>query len=288
MPFDAGRELPRDERQSDPTLRIRNAPSTIRVVASPGFLEVPQRQANPRARGLTHMLDKGLPMAAASAVLASAGEWIDIWKFGWGTAYLDPDLDRKLELLAAYEVRPCLGGTLLEVSWLQGKAKACLDWAAQRGFPLVEVSRGVAPIPLDDKIELIRLAKESFTVITEVGSKDPDLQALPRDWGEEVLSDLSAGAWLVVAEGRESGTVGLYDEAGRVKEDVVSALAAAAGPERILFETPRKDQQAWFINTFGSDANLANIAHDDLLGLEALRLGLRADTVVIPRSSPGL
>lgn len=255
---------------------------TIRCVTAPDFLEVPQRQAKPRACGLTHLLDKGLTPEAVEGVLRSAGEWIDIWKFGWGTAYLDPGLDRKLELILAHDVRPCLGGTLLEVSWMQNKAEDCLNWAEQRGFPLVEVSRGVAPMSVEDKLELIHCAQESFTVITEVGSKDPLQQAAPDDWYAEVVSDLAAGAWLVVAEGRESGTVGLYDESGRVKPDIVGAILAAGGLDRILFETPRKDQQAWFIKEYGSDVNLANIAHDDALGLEALRLGLRADTVVLP------
>lgn len=249
----------------------------------PNFLTVPARQVKPRVSGLTHLLDKGLPLLTTEAVLRTGSMVADIWKFGWGTAYLDPDLEPKLAALTSHGVRSCLGGTLLEVSWMQGKAKDCLSWAAEAGFDMVEVSRGVAPLTLQDKHELIRLASRDFVVLSEVGSKDPSCAADPEVWASEVAGDLSAGATLVVAEGRESGTVGLYDGSGDVKPDVADAIAAVAGPEKILFETPRKDQQAWFIRHFGAGVNLANIASDDLLGVEALRLGLRADTVDVSR-----
>jgi len=254
-------------------------------MGAPDFLNLPQRQHKPRTSGLTHVLDKGLPNAELEALLASAGDHIDIWKFGWGTAYLDPELEPKIQLLEAHGVKPCLGGTLLEVSWLQGQAKECLRWAEQQGLALVEVSRGVAPMSLAEKADLIGLAAETFTVVSEVGSKDPDRQAAAGDWHREAEADIASGAWLVVAEGRESGTVGLYDKSGEVKPDIVAALVSVAGPDRILFEAPRKDQQAFFIRQFGHDVNLANISPADVLGLEALRLGLRADTVVLRGSA---
>lgn len=255
-------------------------------MVSTGFLDLPLRPAKPRNAGLSHMLDKGLSLAATEGLLRTAGAYVDVWKFGWGTAYLDPDLGPKLAQLASHDVKSCLGGTLLEVAWLQGKAKACLSWAADVGFGMVEVSRGVAPMNLADKTELIEFAAGTFTVLSEVGSKDPGFRADPASWSHEVTGDLAAGAWKVVAEGRESGTVGLYDGNGNVRADVADAIASTAGATNILFETPQKDQQAWFIRTFGPDVNLANIAHDDLVGVEALRLGLRADTVTVPPPAP--
>lgn len=250
---------------------------------APDFLTLPSRSRKPRQTGLTHVLDKGIPASTTEAVLDTAGAHIDIWKFGWGTAYLDRQLKPKLELLAEHGVKACLGGTLMEIAWSQGRVEECLRWATDAGVPLVEVSRGVMPMSLEDKARLVARAAQSFTVLSEVGFKDPDTRLEPAQWTREVAGDLAAGAWLVVAEGRESGTVGVYDSSGAVIEDVVSAVTAAAGPERILFETPRKDQQAWFIRRFGPDVNLANVALEDVVALEALRLGLRADTARIPK-----
>ncbi len=220
---------------------------------------------------------------AAAWTLKAAGPHIDLWKLGWGTAYLDSALVEKLAVLRAAGIRTCLGGTLLEVSWAQGKAEQCLEWAAAVGLDAVEVSRGVAPMTLADKHTLLRHAAEAFVVLSEVGSKDPNQVLGAAQWAEEIAGDLAAGARYVITEGRESGTVGIYRGDGSVREEVVAAAVSAGGVDKVLFEAPRKDQQAWLIRAFGSDVNLANIACDDVLGLETLRLGLRADTFDLAR-----
>lgn len=258
---------------------------TIRHMV-PDFLQLPGRHRKPRLTGLTHVLDKGLPAPDTEALLDAAGDFVDIWKFGWGTAYLDRQFRTKLALLAEHDVRACLGGTLLEIAWSQGRVEECLGWAAEAGVPLVEVSRGVMPIPLRDKARLVARAAQSFTVVTEVGVKDPGRQLAASQWKAEVADDFAAGAWLVVTEGRESGTVGTYDASGAVIEEVVDSVIAVAGHERIIFEAPRRDQQAWCINRFGPDVNLGNIALGDIVNIETLRLGLRADTAVIPTVMP--
>lgn len=260
-----------------------NETCNIGNVIAPTFLTLPERAAKPRTVGLTHVLDNGRTAESTRSALTAAGDSIDVWKFGWGTAYLDKALEDKLELLRSVGVWSCLGGTLLEIAWSQGRSQECLDWAGEVGFDSVEVSRGVAPMTLDDKHDLLRRAAESFVVFSEVGSKDPDQVLTPREWRDEMSSDLAAGAEWVIAEGRESGTVGIYRSDGSVREDVVAAALAGGGADRVLFEAPRKDQQAWLVRRLGPDVNLANIAADEVLALETLRLGLRADTCDLTR-----
>jgi phosphosulfolactate synthase len=257
--------------------------NTIGNVSRPTFLTVPDRGPKPRTVGITHVLDKGASRAQTEAILASAAPFIDVWKFGWGTAYLDRALDAKLASLRAADVRSCLGGTLLEVAWLQGAERECLAWARDVGFECVEVSRGVADMAIADKHDLVRRAAASFVVLTEVGFKDPERVLTPGEWSAEITGDLETGAQWVVAEGRESGTVGLYRGDGSVREDVVAAATGVDGASRILFEAPRKDQQAWLIRALGPEVNLANIALDEALAVETLRLGLRADTCDLAR-----
>jgi phosphosulfolactate synthase len=252
-------------------------------VILPTFLNLPERSAKPRTVGLTHVLDKGLAVETARSILAAASPHLDVWKLGWGTAYVDSALPEKLGLLKQYDVRACLGGTLLEISWAQGRAQQCLDWASEVGFDCVEVSRGVAPMTLAEKHDLLRRAAERFVVLSEVGSKDPERVFTAQQWTDEVSGDLAAGARWVVAEGRESGTVGIYQDDGTIRADAVAAAVLGGGVDRILFEAPRKDQQAWLIREFGPEVNLANIAADDVLPLETLRLGLRADTCDLTR-----
>jgi len=248
------------------------------VNGPPSFLTLPERAHKPRSRGITHILDKGMPVDDVERMLAVAGRYIDVWKLGWGTAYLDPGLQAKLSLLAEHAVMACTGGTLLEVAWQQGAVDAYLDWACSQHFPSVEVSCGVAAMRPGDKQRLISKAAQRFVVLAEVGTKDPQATVTAEAWAAEAVADLEAGARWVVTEGRESGTVGLYDPDGTVRAGVVSAVVEAAGLDRIIFEAPRKDQQAWLIRRLGPDVGLGNIAASEVLGMEALRLGLRADT----------
>ena len=246
------------------------------------FLDLPARAAKPRRTGITHVLDAGLPLREAADLLDMCGPYVDVWKLGWGVAYLDPSLDAKLELLAEHRVLASPGGTLLEVAWAQGRAAEFLDWARACGFPCVEVSAGTVPMNSAAKQQLIAEAAEQFIVLAEVGAKDPAVRLSPAEWAAAVAGDLAAGATWILAEGRASGTVGIYSGSGAVRKDVVAAMAAAAGPDCLVFEAPREDQQAWFIRQFGPDVNLANIRPAGALSLETLRLSLRADTYGAP------
>jgi phosphosulfolactate synthase len=248
------------------------------VNTAPDFLVVPSRARKPRRYGLTHVLDKGLPAADAGRLLEVCGRFVDVWKFGWGTAYLDPGLTEKLDLLRRHGVLGCAGGTLLEVAWHQGAVEPYLDWAAAVGFPCIEVSCGVVSMTAEDKRTLIEVAAERFLVFAEIGAKDPAAEVSAAGWAAAADADIAAGATWVVTEGRESGTVGLFDPAGEVRGDVADAVVRSVGIGCTVFEAPRKEQQAWLIRRFGPDVNLANVAPSEALGLEALRLGLRADT----------
>ena len=255
-------------------------------MGAPFPLDLPARASKPRRVGLTHVLDKGTPANQVADALAVCGAYVDVWKFGWGTAYLDPQVGAKLAVLADHGVLGCLGGTLLEVAWAQHRVDELLAWASDLAIPCVEVSRGAVLMSPDEKQDLIRRATETFTVVSEVGRKSRTSRLGELEWAQEVSGDLVAGATWVVAEGRESGTVGIYDERGAVHEDIVASALQAGGLDRLVFEAPRKDQQAWFVGRFGPNVNLGNIAIGDVLALETLRLGLRADTIGLSTRVP--
>ena len=244
----------------------------------PDFLDLPTRASKPRGVGITHVLDRGMPLAQSADLLAMSGSYIDVWKLGWGLSYLDPNLAAKLELLAGHSVLASPGGTLLEIAWAQGRATEFLDWARGCGFPCVEVSAGTVAMDQAAKHELIAEAARHFIVLAEVGPKDPGVRLTPAQWAQALSDDLEAGATWVLAEGRASGTVGIYEASGAVREDVVAALVSVAGPDFLVFEAPREQQQTWFVRRFGPDVNLANVTPAEALGLETLRLSLRADT----------
>src|SRR5215468_3011633 len=198
----------------------------------PDFLALPARAGKPRATGITHVLDRGLTLAQAADLLTANGSYVDVWKLGWGISYLAA----KLELLAAHRVLASPGGTLLEIAWAQGRAADFLDWARACGFPCVEVSAGTVAMADAAKQDLIEQAAEHFIVLAEVGPKDPGVHLTPGQWARAVSRDLDAGATWVLAEGRASGTVGIYDASGAVREDVVEAMVSVTDPGSIVFE----------------------------------------------------
>ena len=233
----------------------------------------------PRARGLTHVIDRGLSVAEVDNLMEVAGHCVDVVKLGWGTALVSANLKPKLERYAAREVPVVLGGTLTELAIRQGRVEDLVAWLRELGLRHVEVSDGTIALDPALKRELIeRLARE-FTVLAEVGSKDVDFIMAPYVWVEQIQRDLEAGAWKVIAEARESGTAGIYRATGEVRTGLIDEIAHAVDPDRLIFEAPRREQQVWLLKRFGTECNLGNIAPHDVLSLETLRLGLRSDTV---------
>lgn len=249
------------------------------MTRTPDFLHLSLRTAKPRCLGISHVLDHGLSLGETAERLEAAAASIDIWKFGWGTAYIDPALTEKLALIKTSGVRACPGGTLLEIAWLQGVVPQFLDWAESVGFDCVEVSCGSVHMPRDVKTALISQAADRFTVLAEVGTKDPEVEVLAEQWCADARSDLAAGATWIVSEGRASGTVGLFERDGSIRSTLVDALVAEVGLEQLLFEAPQRAQQAWLIRHHGANVNLGNIDPSAALSVESLRLGLRSDTL---------
>lgn len=244
----------------------------------PSFLQLPDRTQKPRAAGLTHVLDKGIPKAALQSWLNLVGSFIDILKLGWGTAYVTAGLSDKIALCQAEGVRVSTGGTLLEVAAAQRKVPEFTAWARESGFDIVEVSNGALDMPGEEKRRLIRGLSKHFTVFSEVGSKNALATVESDKWAAEIEADLEAGAAFVILEGRESGTVGLYNSDGSVRQGLVEQIVESVDHGRLIFEAPIKNQQAWLINMLGPEVNLGNVAPGDALSLESMRLGLRADT----------
>ncbi len=248
------------------------------------MLDLPDRSAKPRQEGVTHVLDKGLSLAEIDGMIEVAGGSVDIVKLGWGTALATENLARKLERYRAYDIPVVLGGTLTELAIAQERLERLIEWVRELGLRYFEISDGTISLDHDRKLELIGRLAQEFVVLSEVGSKD-DTGAItpPYRWVEQMRQELDAGAWKVIAEGREAGTAGIFRPTGEVREGLIDEIVHDIDPRRILFDAPRKHQQVWFVRRFGPDVNLGNIPAGDVLALETLRLGLRSDTLGIGR-----
>jgi len=244
------------------------------------FLTLPERTTKPRESGLTHVLDKGYSLDQVRQFMTMAKDYVDIVKLGWGTAVVTPDLKEKIELYQSHGVPVCFGGTLFEVCLRQNKLDEYVRAVKECGMDCIEISDGTVAMEEDDKLALIRKLTKEFRVLSEVGSKDADVVIAPYKWVDSIKRELEAGAWKVITEGRESGTVGIYQSGGEVKEGLLDEIVAAVDATNLLFEAPAKSQQTWFIKQFGANVNLGNIPPEEVISVETLRVGVRGDTLL--------
>jgi phosphosulfolactate synthase len=249
---------------------------------NPTALRLPPRAAKPRRNGLTMVIDGGLSVAHFADLVSSAAEYIDFVKFGWGTAVVTAGLQAKIDVLAANQIGFYFGGTLFEKYVLQGQfdeyRKFCDAWSCRH----IEVSNGTITLSNSEKASYIRKLTDDFTVISEVGYKDPGRseQLPPRIWVEYIKEDLAAGATMVTLEARESGRSGICRPDGALRFGLVEdVLASGLSQDSLLFEAPSTTLQAYFVTRLGPDVNLGNVPAPGVIGLETLRLGLRADTL---------
>jgi phosphosulfolactate synthase len=244
-----------------------------------GFLQLPGRSPKPRREGLTHVIDKGLNLREIEGLFDTAGEYVDVVKLGWGTSYVTRNLEKKIALYRFFDTPVVCGGTLFEAVVARGKVDEYKRWLAEQRFSHVEISDGTIELERERKLELISDFAQDFTVMSEVGSKDADVNYAPYLWVEWIKEELEAGAWKVITEGREGGTAGIYRPSGEMRTGLVDEIVHEIEVGDLIFEAPTKASQAWFVKQFGPEVNLGNIPPEEVIPLETLRLGLRADTL---------
>jgi len=243
---------------------------------------LPSRATKPRSTGLTMVIDGGIPLRMFADIISSTPELIDFVKFGWGTAVVTGGLQQKIDVLREHGIGFYLGGTLFEKYVMQERFDDYKRFCVELGCEHVEVSNGTVTMSNAEKASYIRKLTGDFTVVSEVGFKDPDRseQLPPSKWIEYINEDLAAGATMVTLEARESGKSGICRPDGALRFGLIEdVLSAGVGQDRLLFEAPTTTLQTYFITRLGTDVNLGNVPASAVIGLETLRLGLRADTL---------
>src|SRR6195256_2947206 len=240
--------------------------------------QIPDRILKPRQHGITMVMDKGLSVEEAKNFLSAAHPHIDIVKLGFGTAFVTPNLREKIEMYQSYDIPVYFGGTLFEAFLIRNQFDDYINVCKEFGVQFIEVSDGSVTIPHAEKCGYIEKLTKYGTVLSEVGSKDAEHIIPPYIWIELMRAELSAGAEYVIAEAREAGNVGIYRGSGEVREGLVQEILTQIPAEKILWEAPQKAQQLYFIELIGANVNLGNIAPNEMIALEAMRIGLRGDT----------
>lgn len=239
---------------------------------------IPERTKKSRNSGITMVMDKGMSTRQAIDMIEMAGDKVDFVKFGFGTSMVTPNLVEKIKIYKDANIKVYFGGTLLEAFLVRNKFEDYIKLIDKYKLDAAEVSDGSIELPHDKKCEYISTLAKNFTVLSEVGSKEEGIIIHPNKWVKMMNTELEAGAFKVIAEARESGNVGIFHKNGSTHVMLVNKITSKVPVENIIWETPQKQQQVYFIKLFGANVNVGNISHDDMIPLESLRLGLRGDT----------
>jgi phosphosulfolactate synthase len=241
---------------------------------------IPERPAKPRKSGLTMVMDKGLSLQETENFCDVAAEYTDLLKLGFGTGLLTSHLKEKIKIYKSAGLTPYFGGTLFEAFIARNMFDEYRKFITDSGVETAEISDGVLPVEHDKKCQYIQTLSKDFTILSEVGTKLKGKEISNEQWVSWMLSELQAGAWKVIAEARESGNIGIYNEDGSANSTLVLDIRKQVNADAILWEAPLKSQQVWFIKLLGPNVNLGNIASNEVIALETLRLGLRGDTLL--------
>jgi phosphosulfolactate synthase len=242
------------------------------------LLQVPERTVQPRDAGLTMVMDKGLSIRETEDVLSTSAQYIDIVKLGWATSFVTPDLKTKIGIYQSAGIPVYFGGTLFEAFVVRNQFEDYLRVLDEFNLEHAEVSDGSITLPHDEKCDYIKRMALRGKVLSEVGSKDAEKIFAPYKWIQMMQAELDAGAWKVIGEAREGGNIGLYRSSGEVRQGLVDEIIHAIPAEKIIWEAPQKSQQVYFVKLVGTNVNLGNIAPNEIIPLETIRLGLRGDT----------
>lgn len=224
------------------------------------------------------VMDKGLSVKETENFIESSGAFTDFVKFGFGTSIITSKLEEKLALYREAGIRPYFGGTLFEAFAIRKMIDDFRKFIDQYKLDLIEISDGSMSMPHEKKLEYISMFSKHVTVLSEVGSKQRGVFIPAELWAKMMKSEIEAGSLKVIAEARESGTVGIYNSDGTANENLINTITSQIRPSDILWEAPNGKQQVWFVKIFGANVNLGNIAPNIVIPLECLRLGLRGDT----------
>ena len=240
--------------------------------------QIPERTQKPRDYGFTMAMDKGLSIREAEDFLSVCSDYVDIVKLGWATSFVTPGLEDKIRIYQEANVPVYFGGTLFEAFVVRNQFDEYRRVLDKFRLNYAEVSDGSIDLQHEEKCEYIRKLAQQVTVLSEVGSKDADIIIPPYKWINLMQAELDAGAWKVIGEAREGGNVGLFRSSGEVRSGLVEEILTKIPFEKIIWEAPQKSQQVWFIKLLGTNVNLGNIAPNEIIPLETIRLGLRGDT----------
>ena len=239
---------------------------------------LPERREKPRESGLTIMTDRGLSVREAENFTEGNAPYSDFIKMAFGTSLLIPSLESKLNIYREAGIHCYFGGTLFEVFARQNAMEDYEKYLDRFGLEFLEISDGVIRMKRKDKLAYIQRFSDQFEVLSQVTNYVPQGHLSFDRLVSYANEELSAGAKFIIV--KESEQMPLFLKDGLAAYLTSKEAENTLDISRLIWDAPEKHQQIELINLFGPNVNLCNVREDDVISLEAKRLGLHSSTLL--------
>jgi phosphosulfolactate synthase (CoM biosynthesis protein A) len=257
------------------------------------FLKISELPQKPRNVGIIEIRGPyyaSVTLDYLNGLLADWGEYFDGFKFAGASQRLlaKSTVKKIIDACHDYGVYVSTGG-MVERVILQGAGYVdrYFEECKLLGFDVVEISSGLAPIKIDDKVEMVKRvqrlgmkAKPEVTMMIGAGAgtqvigyeEKMKLRSLDSII-DEIKMHLEARAHMIMLESE-----GITEDLppGKWRSDVIISLVKEFGYKKLMFEASDPPVFKWYLKKFGKDVNLF-IDHSQVVEFNAWRLGLWGD-----------
>ncbi|MGI0016884.1 MAG: phosphosulfolactate synthase, partial [Nitrososphaera sp.] len=173
-----------------------------------------------------------------------------------------------------FDVRVSTGSTISEYMVAENAFDKFAGEAAKLGFDIIEIGENSVDFGFEHKKKITEsILAKSLDFQWKVGKKDPRHQPSLDAMVTKIEEGVKLGSDRIVLEANEGIHVGIYDEKGGVRWNLVGALTAKFPPNTFIFEAPLESQQSALVAEFGQRVNLAEVRLDAVSSVESQRRG---------------
>ena len=198
----------------------------------------------PRKEGITYIVDKFQGFDSANFKIISP--LIDIVKI-YGPLPLLISNDQLMDRINFYhehDILVSVGSTLTEYALLEKSFDKYIEDASKLGFDIIEIGENNIELSLEKKKQIAaKLKSKDLVALWKVGKKDPRRQLSFDQLITKINEAIEVGSEKILLEGNLGYAVGIYDERGNIKWNIVGAVTSKISPNKIIFETPLEIQQ---------------------------------------------
>ncbi len=228
----------------------------------------------PRHDGITYIIDKFQGFDRLNFEIISP--FIDMVKIYGAYPLLvsEEHLIKRIRYYHDNNVLVSTGSTLTEYALRENVFEKFVEESKIAGFDIIEISENNIHLSIEEKKKIAKILKShDLRHQWKIGRKDPRRQLTLDETIKKINEVLEINQEKIILEANLGYNVGIYDEKGDIKWNILSAITSKISPNNIIFETPLEIQQAVLIAEFGQRVNLGEVKLENVASVESQRRG---------------